>query len=116
MLAESSSHMTRKVLVDNGNSADIMYMTAYQQLRLDSKRLQSFKSPLVSFSGDRIYPKGIILLSATIRMHTAQITKKVDFFIVGCPSSYNDPWMTGTKFSQGYNLNLLPQSKVPNPT
>ena len=28
---------TRRVLVDNGSSANIMYMTAYQQMKLDLK-------------------------------------------------------------------------------
>ena len=30
---------TKRVLVDNGSSTDIMYMTAYQQIKLDPKRL-----------------------------------------------------------------------------
>ena len=80
---------TRRMLVDNGSSIDIMYMTANHQLRLDPKCLQPFKSPLVSFSGDRIYPKGIISLRVTTGTHPAQITKQVDFLIVDCPSSYN---------------------------
>ena len=80
---------TRRMLVDNGSSTDIIYMTANHQLRLDPKCLQPFKSPLVSFSGDRIYPKGIISLRVTTGTHPAQITKQVDFLIVDCPSSYN---------------------------
>lgn len=61
----------RKVLIDNGSSTDIMYVTAYQQLRLDPKRLRPFKSPLVSFIGNRIYPRGIISLSVTAGTHLA---------------------------------------------
>ena len=64
-------------------------MTAYRQLRLNPKRLQPFKSPLVSFSGDRIYLKGIISLSVTARTYPAQITKKMDFLVVDCPLSYD---------------------------
>ena len=79
----------RRVLVDNGSLADIMYMMAYQQLRLDPKRLRSFNSPLVSFSGDKIYSRGIITLSVTTRTHPAQVTIQVDFLVVDCPSSYN---------------------------
>ena len=56
---------TKTILVDNGSSADIMYMMAYQHMKLDPKRHQSFKSPLVSFNGDRFYPKGIISSSIT---------------------------------------------------
>ena len=76
------------MLVDN-ESSDIMYMIAYQQLRLDPKRLKPFKSPLVSFSGDRIYPKGIITLLVTTSVYPAWIIKQVDFLIVNCPSFYN---------------------------
>ena len=65
---------TRRALVDNRSFVNIMYMTAYQQLRLDLKRLRPFKSPLVSFSGDRIYPKCIILLSVIAGTYPAQVT------------------------------------------
>ena len=80
---------TRRVLVDNESSADIMYMTAYQQLRVDPKKLKPFNSPLLSFSGDRIYPKGIVTLSITARTYSTQVTIQADFLIVDCPSSYN---------------------------
>ena len=79
----------RRVLIDNRSSVDIMYMTTYQRLRLDPKQLRPFKSPLVTFSGDRIYPKGIISLSIITGMHPAQVTKQVDFLIIDCLSSYN---------------------------
>ena len=66
-----------------------MYMMAFQQMNLDPKRLRPFKSPLVSFSGDCIYPKSIICPSITAWTHPAQVTKEVDFLIVDYPSSYN---------------------------
>ena len=54
---------TKRILVDNGSSADIIYVPAFQQLKLDPKRLRPFDSPLISFSGDRVYPKGIVTLT-----------------------------------------------------
>ena len=80
---------TRKVLVDNGSSADVMYMTAFQQMKLDPKRLKPLRSLLVSFSGDHVYPKGIISLQITTRTYPAKVTRKVDFLIINCPLSYN---------------------------
>ena len=65
----------RRVLVDNRSLADIMYMMAYQQLRLDPKQLRPFKSSFVSFNGDCIYPKGIISLLVITGMQLAQVTK-----------------------------------------
>ncbi|XP_050281744.1 uncharacterized protein LOC126722643 [Quercus robur] len=80
---------TKRILVDNGSSADIIYFPAFQQLRLDPKRLCPFDSPLVSFSGDRVYPKGIVTLTVMAGTYPVQLTKQVDFLVVDCPSSYN---------------------------
>ena len=57
---------TRRIFVDNGSFADIIYLFAFQQLKVDPKRLHPFESPLISFSGDRVYPKGIVTLMVTV--------------------------------------------------
>ena len=80
---------TKMVLVGNGSSMDVMYMIAYQKMKLDLKRLQPFGSSLVNFSGDCVFPNGIISLLITIGSYLAQVTKEVDFLIVDCLSSYN---------------------------
>jgi len=56
---------TRRILVDNGSSVNIIYLSAFQQLKVDLKRLRPFKSPLISFCKDRVYPKGIVTLTIT---------------------------------------------------
>jgi len=68
---------------------DVMYIMAFQQMKLDPKRLKPFGSPLVSFSGDHMYLKGIISLQIIAGTYPAQVTRMVDFLIVNCPSSYN---------------------------
>ena len=80
---------TKKILVDNGSSANIIYLPAIQQLKLDPKRLQPFDSPLVSFSGDRVYPRGIVTLTVIVETYPVQLTHQLDFLVVDCPSSYN---------------------------
>ena len=57
---------TRRILVDNGSSMNIIYLSTFQQLKLDPGRLCPFESPIVSFSGDRVYPKGIVTLMVTV--------------------------------------------------
>ena len=80
---------TKRILVDNGSSADIIYLPVFQQLKLDPKRLRPFESPLISFSGDRVYPKGIVTLTVTVGTQLKQLTRPLDFLVVDCPSSYN---------------------------
>ena len=58
-------------------------------MKLDKKRLQPFESPLVSFNGDRVYPKGIVTLTVIVGTHLRQLTRQLDFLEVDCPSSYN---------------------------
>ena len=48
---------TKRILMDNGSSADIIYLPTFQQLKLDPKRLRPFESPIVNFSGNRVYPR-----------------------------------------------------------
>jgi len=47
---------TKRILVDNGSSADIIYLPIFQQLKLDPGRLRPFNSPLVSV-GTEYIPK-----------------------------------------------------------
>ena len=44
--------------------------------------------PLISFSGDRVYPKGIVTLTVTVGAQPRQLTRQLDFLVVNCPSSY----------------------------
>ena len=58
-------------------------------MKLDKKRIRPFISPLVSFIGDRIVPRGIVTLTVIAGTYLAQVTKEIDFLIVDCPSTYN---------------------------
>ena len=44
-----ADYTTRRVLVDNGSSADILYYLAFQQMRLGQDQLRPVCSPLVGF-------------------------------------------------------------------
>ena len=66
---------TKKILVDNGSLVDIIYLPAFQQLKLDPGKLRPFDSPLVSFSGDRVYPKGRVTLTVIVGIYLRQLTR-----------------------------------------
>ena len=80
---------TKRVLVDNGSSIDIIYLSTFQQLKVDPKRLFPFESPLISFSGDKVYPWGIVMLTVTAGSYPLQVTNKHNLLVVDSPSSYN---------------------------
>ena len=58
-------------------------------MKLDKKRIRPFTLPLISFTGNRIVPRGIVTLTVIVETYPAQVTKEIDFLIVDCPSTYN---------------------------
>ena len=78
-----------RVHIDNGSSADIIYLPAFQQMKLDKKSIWPFILPLVSFTGDRIVPGGIVTLTVITGTYPAQVNKETNFLIVNCFSTYN---------------------------
>uniref|UniRef100_A0A2N9HF94 Uncharacterized protein n=1 Tax=Fagus sylvatica TaxID=28930 RepID=A0A2N9HF94_FAGSY len=76
-------------MVDNGSSADILYLPAYQQMQLDKDKLRPMDAPLVGFTGDKICPVGIVTLPIMVGTHPKTVSKTVDFLVVNCPSAYN---------------------------
>ncbi|GAV87201.1 hypothetical protein CFOL_v3_30627, partial [Cephalotus follicularis] len=55
----------KRILIDNGSSADILYKHAFDQLRIPADQLKPVKTPLVGFAGETIHPRGSINLSVT---------------------------------------------------
>ena len=78
-----------RVLIDNRSLANIIYLPSFQQMKQDKRMIRPFTSPLVSFTGDRIVPRGIITLTVIAGTYPAQITKKINFLKVDYPSTYN---------------------------
>jgi len=48
----------KRVMVDQGSSAEIMYPDLYRGLNLKLEDLTAYDSPLVSFDGKVVIPKG----------------------------------------------------------
>ena len=84
-----ADYMTRKVLVENGSSMDILYYLVFQQMRLGQDHLRQVNSPLVGFGGMKVQPVGTITLPMVVGVYPQQITKEVNLLVVDCLSSYN---------------------------
>ena len=67
-----ADYSTRRVLVDNGSSADILYYPAFQQMNLGRKQLRLVYSPLVGFGGMKVQPVGTISLPVVVGAYPQQ--------------------------------------------
>ena len=74
----------KRVMVDQGSVAEIMYSDLYKGLNLKSEDLTPYSSPLVSFEGKLIIPKGQIRLPVQIGSEVVE----VDFIVVDAYSPY----------------------------
>ena len=81
--------ITRRVLIDNGSSADIIYLLAYQQMKIDRERLRPIDIPLVGFTGDKVKPSGVVSLIIEAGTFPKQVRASVEFLVVDCHSTYN---------------------------
>ena len=61
-----ADYTTRKVLVDNGSSTDILYYPAFQQMRIGRDQLCPVNSPLVGFGEMKVQPVGTISLPVVV--------------------------------------------------
>ena len=74
----------KRVMVDQGSAAEIMYPDSYKGLSLRAEDPTPYNSPLVNFEGKVIIPKGLIRLP----VQTSSETVEVDFIVVDAYSPY----------------------------
>ena len=74
----------KRVMIDQGSVAKIMYPGLYKGLGLKPKNLTTYSSPLVSFEGKMVVPKGQIRLPMQVDTDVVE----VDFIVVDVFSPY----------------------------
>ncbi|GAV61145.1 hypothetical protein CFOL_v3_04673, partial [Cephalotus follicularis] len=79
----------KRILIDNGSSADLLYKHAFDQLRIPADQLKPVKTPLVGFTGETIHPLGSISLSVVAGTAPRQSQVEMTFLVVDTPSPYN---------------------------
>ena len=83
----------KRVMVDQGSAAEIMYPNLFKGLDLKPEDLATYSSPLVSFEGKMVVPKGQIRLP----VQTGSDVVEVDFIVVDTFSPYTAimgrPWL-----------------------
>ena len=83
----------KRVTIDQGSAVDIMYLDLYKGLGLKPDDLAAYSSPLVSFEGKMVVPKGQIRLPVQTGMDVVE----VDFIVVDVFFPYTAimgrPWL-----------------------
>lgn len=74
----------KRVLVDQGNGAEIMYPDLYNRLNLKLEDLEKYDSTLVGFDGRTVIPRGMIKLLVKAGDKLLQ----VNFIVVEAHSPY----------------------------
>ena len=61
-----ANYTTKRVLVENGSLANILYYPAFQQMRLGRDQIRLVNSPLVGFGGMKVQPVGTVTLPMVV--------------------------------------------------
>ena len=74
----------KRVMVDGGSAAEVMYLDLYEGLNLKPEDLMPYNSPLMSFDRKLVIPKGMIRLP----IQTDPEIVEVNFIMVDTYSPY----------------------------
>lgn len=92
---------TKRILIDNDSSVDILFWDAFTQMGIEYDRLQPALMPSKGFTGDVVKPVGTITLSVLAGKAPKTTMMVVDFLVVNAPTSYNailrQPTLNGLK-------------------
>ncbi|XP_057452091.1 uncharacterized protein LOC130743890 [Lotus japonicus] len=84
-----NNYVTKKVFLDQGSSADIIYGDAFERLGLKESDLKPYTGCLVGFTGDRAKVRGYVELATAFG--EGEFVKKfqVKYLVIPCKATYN---------------------------
>ncbi|XP_065015422.1 uncharacterized protein LOC103994799 [Musa acuminata AAA Group] len=79
----------RRIMIDTGSSADVLYFDAFQKLGLAREALELMTSALTGFIGDSISLIGVVTLPQTLGAPPRSKTVMSTFLVVDLLTTYN---------------------------
>ncbi|XP_072084557.1 uncharacterized protein [Arachis hypogaea] len=86
ILANDNLH---RILVDQGNSVDILFKSVFDKLGLEEKNIKDYADNLFSLGDTPIWCLWYIPLYTTFRKGTRSKTQSIDYIVVDVNSAYN---------------------------
>ncbi|XP_025664789.1 uncharacterized protein [Arachis hypogaea] len=87
--AQVGEPLVSKILMDPGSSADVLFYSTLQKMKLSDKNLPPSSGELVGFSGERVSIRGYIWLQTTFGEYPNSKTIDIQYLVVDCRSPYN---------------------------
>lgn len=85
VLVQIGMHDVKRVLVDQGSLAEVMYYNLFKKLDLPESALQPAEASLIGFNGAPVWSLGRVFLLVIV----GTVTLSVEFFVINMLSPYN---------------------------
>nr|XP_025617189.1 uncharacterized protein LOC112709521 [Arachis hypogaea] len=81
--------LIKKVLLDPGSSADVLFYSTFQKMKLSDNIIRPYTGDLVGFSGERVPVISSVWLQTTLGKFPLSKTSDIQYLVVDCFSPYN---------------------------
>ncbi|XP_025657486.1 uncharacterized protein [Arachis hypogaea] len=81
--------LVKKALLDHGSSADVLFYSTFNRMKLSEQTLLPSSGELIGFSGECVSILSSIWLKTTLGEHPMNKTKDMQFLVIDCTSPYN---------------------------
>jgi len=85
----TAGRKVHRVLVDQGSSADVMFLSTFNKLQLSPDLLRPYTGCLYGFAGDQVEVRDYLELRTTFTDGTAARTESIRYLVVNANSAYN---------------------------
>jgi len=85
----TAGRRVHRVLVDLGNSIDVMFWSTFNKLQLSPDQMRPYTGCLYGFAGDQVEVRGHIALRTTFTDGTTSRTANIRYLVVNTLSTYN---------------------------